>query len=127
MKNITKTFLISFLLGLFFLGLGPIIYQVGGFSASAIFVVAILFAGWILCHKFSWISNPPQTPWIDMGWALFASMLGWAWFRFNALPTAAFPTLMLFFAGALGGGFAAYLLGVILQRKNDATSNNPEA
>ena len=111
-----KTFAISFLIGLTLFSLGWYVFVYGGLIPSIGAAILMLGFFWVVCHQMGWIYNPPETPWVDLGWTLVASVMAWAWVKFHANPVEAVPMLILTCCGALLGTLGVFLMKPVLRK-----------
>lgn len=126
MKNYLKILGSSFFLGFVFFGLGPILFEKYGFVVAALFAVFVLVPGWIMCHQYAWIFNPQGSPWVDMGWAVVAANLAWAWGRYGVSPLRMVPILVLCGAGIVIGVVAANIVQIGINRHGRKGSSRRE-
>lgn len=122
MKTYLKTLGCAFFLGLIFFGLGPILFEEYGFTAAALFAALVLIPGWFICHQYAWISNPPGSLWVDMGWAIVAANLAWAWCRYGVSPAGVIPTLLLCGVGIVSGVVVANVVKACIGRHGKDSS-----
>jgi len=111
-----KTFIVSFLLGLTLFSLGWYVFVYCGLIASIGAAIVILVFFWYVGHQIGWIYNPPEKPWVDMGWAIAASVMAWAWVKYHANPVEAIPMIILICCGTLLGALGAFLIKPFLRK-----------
>jgi len=111
-----KTLIVSFFLGLALFSLGWYVFVHFGLLPSIGAAILIIGFAWFVGHQNGWIYNPPGKPWIDMGWAIAASVMAWAWVKYHANPVEAIPMIVLISCGAFLGALIVFLCKPFLRK-----------
>ena len=108
MKKLSS-FIGAAIIGALVFGIWPEMWKSYGIFGGWVAAAVLVSIGWYMNHRLEVIDNPSGEAWVDMGWAVGASGIGWALVRFypDCSFTHALPTLVCCLIGGGLGGLAA--------------------